>query len=68
LTKAIEANQMLIFKWLLDMIPRQRLPAGWHAELIKALSVANSDAAESAMRVHIRHGLDNVMRSIEHGS
>lgn len=66
LTRAIEVNQTLIFKWLLDMIPRQRLPSKWHEKLIDAINVDNPDAAESAMRLHIRHGLDNVMRTIEH--
>jgi DNA-binding GntR family transcriptional regulator len=66
LTRAIEVNQTLIFKWLLDMIPRQRLPAKWHERLIYAVNVVDPEAAESAMRTHIRHGLDNVMRTIEH--
>jgi len=68
LTRAIELNQTLIFKWLLDMIPRQRLPAKWHQKLIDAINVNDPGAAESAMRVHIRHGLDNVMKTIEHSS
>jgi GntR family transcriptional regulator, rspAB operon transcriptional repressor len=66
LTRAIEVNQMLIFKWLLDMIPRQRLPAKWHEQLIHAISANDIETAESAMRIHIRHGLDNVMKTIEH--
>lgn len=66
LTRAIEVNQMLIFKWLLDMIPRQRLPARWHEQLIHAISANGTENAESAMRIHIRHGLDNVMKTIEH--
>jgi hypothetical protein len=57
---------MLIFKWWLDMIPRQRLPARWHEELIHAISANNTETAESAMRIHIRHGLDDVMKTIEH--
>jgi DNA-binding GntR family transcriptional regulator len=66
LTRAIEVNQTVIFKWLLDMIPRQRLPDRWHETLIDAIAVNDSEAAESAMRAHVRHGLTNVMRTIEH--
>jgi DNA-binding GntR family transcriptional regulator len=62
LTRAIEMNQTLIFKWLLDMIPRLRLPPKWHEELIHAISVESPETAESAMRVHIRHGLNNVLK------
>ncbi|MFL6417111.1 MAG: GntR family transcriptional regulator [Bryobacteraceae bacterium] len=66
LTRAIEVNQTVIFKWLLDMLPRQRLPDRWHETLIAALDVDDPEAAESAMRAHVRHGLANVMRTIEH--
>ncbi len=66
LTRAVEMNQTLIFKWLLDMIPRQRLPAQWHEKLIDTMSVHSPEAAESAMRMHIQHGLDNVMRTMEY--
>ncbi len=66
LTRAIEVNQMLIFKWLLDMIPRQRLPPKWHEQLIHAISANGPETAEAVMRIHIRHGLDNVMKTIEH--
>lgn len=66
LTRAIETNQTLIFKWLLDMIPRQRLPSKWHQKLISAISVSDPEAAESAMRAHIRHGFDNVMKTVDH--
>lgn len=66
LMRAIEINQTLIFKWLLDMIPRQRLPANWHESLIRELKVDDSEEAEAAMRLHVRHGLENVMRIVEH--
>jgi DNA-binding GntR family transcriptional regulator len=66
LTRAIELNQTLIFKWLLDMTPRLKLPANWHETLIRALRVENPEQAESAMRIHVRHGLENAMRIVEH--
>lgn len=65
LVKAIGVNQTLIFKWLLDMIPRLQRPAHWHRQLIEAISASDPAAAEAAMREHVRHGLDNVARSIE---
>jgi DNA-binding GntR family transcriptional regulator len=65
LTNAIEINQALIFKWLLDLIPRLRLPARWHQRLIEGVNVDDPAAAESIMREHIRHGFDNVMRCIK---
>lgn len=62
LTRAIEMNQTLVFKWLLDMIPRLRLPPKWHEELIHAISIDSIEVAESAMRVHVRHGFNNVLK------
>lgn len=66
LERAIEVNQTLIFKWLLDMIPRQKLPARWHYKLFIAINVNDPEAAAAAMRVHIRHGFDNVISTVEH--
>jgi DNA-binding GntR family transcriptional regulator len=68
LTQAIEMNQTLIFKWLLDMIPRQRLPSKWHEGMVEAIDVNDPEAAAAAMRSHIRHGLGDVMRTIGHAS
>jgi DNA-binding GntR family transcriptional regulator len=65
LIRSIALNQALIFKWLLDLIPRLKLPSRWHENLIESVSVENPDAAGAAMRLHVRHGMDNVLRSIE---
>ena len=65
LIRSIELNQALIFKWLLDLIPRLKLPSLWHENLVESVSVENPDAAGAAMRLHVRHGMENVLRSIE---
>jgi DNA-binding GntR family transcriptional regulator len=62
LVKAIEFNQTLVFKWLLDTAyQRPALPARWHQQLIELVSDSDPDEAEAAMRQHVRHGLHAVL-------
>lgn len=65
LRQAIEKNQVLIFNWLYDTAARRPpLPPRFHHELIEALNQGDAEQAESAMRQHVRYGLDKVVRSI----
>ena len=62
LRQAIEREQVLIFNWLFDTaIQQRRLPPGFHTELAKALVGSSIEAADQAMRAHIRHGIERVM-------
>ncbi len=62
LRRAIEREQVLVFNWLFDTAAEQRsLPPHFHAELAAALTDADVEAADRAMRDHIRHGMDRVL-------
>lgn len=62
LRRAIEREQVLIFNWLFDTAAEQRsLPRDFHAKLAAALTGADVEAADRAMREHIRHGMDRVL-------
>jgi DNA-binding GntR family transcriptional regulator len=65
LHRTIEKNHILIFNWLYDVsASRPPLPAHFHRDLIAALSTGDPEHADRAMRQHIRHGLDNIIRAI----
>ncbi len=62
LREMIEKNHVLIFNWLFDVAAsRPALPSHFHCELVSALNRGNVEAADRAMRKHVRHGLDNVV-------
>lgn len=59
LREMIETNHVLIFNWLFDMAAsRPALPPRFHAELIEALNRGKAEAADRAMRTHVRYGLE----------
>jgi len=65
LHRTIEKNHILIFNWLYDVAARRPpLPPSFHRDLIAALSAGDPEQADRAMRQHIRHGLDNIIRAI----
>jgi DNA-binding GntR family transcriptional regulator len=72
LTSAIEKAQVLVFNWLYDTAAdNNKTPAKFHATLAEALCSGDPLAADSAMRAHIRNGLDRVLErlaSSEHGN
>jgi DNA-binding GntR family transcriptional regulator len=72
LTSAIEKAQVLVFNWLYDTAAdNNKTPAKFHATLADALCSGDPLAADSAMRAHIRNGLDRVLErlaSSEHGN
>ena len=58
LTEMIERNHVLILNWLFDVGARRSpLPPDFHARLVAALVSGDPDAAEAAMRGHVRYGL-----------
>ncbi|MGH9655278.1 MAG: GntR family transcriptional regulator [Bryobacteraceae bacterium] len=72
LRRAIEREQVLVFNWLFDTASRQRkMPLHFHSELAAALVGSGVEAAEQAMRAHIRYRIDQVleaMRPVEIGN
>jgi DNA-binding GntR family transcriptional regulator len=65
LRDAIEREQVLVFNWLYDTAAHQRtLPPHFHCELATVLTERSIEAADKAMRNHIRHGLDQVLDAL----
>jgi GntR family transcriptional regulator, rspAB operon transcriptional repressor len=66
LRDAIEKEQVLIFNWLYDTAAeRRKLGADFHSSLTAALAEGTPQAADAAMRRHIRRGLDEVLAGLE---
>jgi DNA-binding GntR family transcriptional regulator len=65
LRKMIEKNHVLIFNWLFDVAAsRPALPPSFHSDLVGILNRANVEAADRAMRKHVRHGFDTIVRAV----
>ncbi len=65
LREAIEKNQVLIFNWLYDVAAHRRaLPPRFHRELTAVLCGGDPDAAEKAMRDHVRWGLEQTVQNL----
>jgi DNA-binding GntR family transcriptional regulator len=61
LTQAIERNHVLILNWLFDVGARRTpLPFDFHARLVEGLVSGDPDAADAAMRAHVRYGLAEI--------
>jgi DNA-binding GntR family transcriptional regulator len=72
LSTAIEKAQVLIFNWLYDTAADNNMkPPRFHYNLAEALCSGDPLVADSAMREHIRYGLDQVLAGLassEHGN
>jgi DNA-binding GntR family transcriptional regulator len=72
LTSAIEKAQVLVFNWLYDTAANNnKTPPRFHSNLADALCSGDPLVADSAMRTHIRNGLDQVLERLanaEHGN
>jgi DNA-binding GntR family transcriptional regulator len=55
-----ERQHLLMFRWRFDVV----LPARCHRDLIAALNKGKVDLADEAMRAHVRHGLEQMIRSL----
>ncbi len=65
LRDAIEKEQVLIFNWLYDTVAQRRsLAADYHVRLTDVLACGTTAQADTAMRQHIRRGLQEVLSSL----
>jgi DNA-binding GntR family transcriptional regulator len=65
LGQAIEKEQVLVFNWLYDIAANRRThPEEFHSTLAEALCSGDPLAADAAMRVHVRYGLDQVLERL----
>jgi DNA-binding GntR family transcriptional regulator len=66
LYEAIEKNQILIFNWFFDrLFGDPGLPENWHTDLATVLSQNDPDAADRAMRRHVRFRMDELLVRLE---
>ncbi len=65
LCRAIEKEHVLIFNWLYDIAAHRRTqPEAFHATLAEALCSGDPLVADTAMREHVRYGLDQVLERL----
>lgn len=65
LCRAIEKEQVLIFNWIFDMAAKRRThPHEFHTTLAEALCSGDPLFADTAMREHVRYGLDQVLERL----
>ncbi|MEP7365661.1 MAG: GntR family transcriptional regulator [Acidobacteriota bacterium] len=65
LIHAFEMNQALVFKWLLDLFPWLTRPQKGHYKLMKMIGARDPEAAEQAIRGHLRAGRARLLGAIE---
>jgi DNA-binding GntR family transcriptional regulator len=66
LIRLIEQTHVLVFNWLWDMAAKlPTLPIRFHRDLIEVLVGTDPEESDKAMRHHIRHGLDGIIRAVE---
>ncbi len=65
LCRAIEKEHVLIFNWLYDIAADRRTqPEEFHSTLAEALCSGDPLVADTAMRVHVHYGLDQVLKRL----
>jgi DNA-binding GntR family transcriptional regulator len=63
---AIQRNQILIFNWLYDTATgRRTMPPNHHGRLAKSLCSQDPLVADKSMRLHVAHGRDEVLATLE---
>jgi DNA-binding GntR family transcriptional regulator len=60
LREEVERQHVLMFRWRFGVA----LPARCHRDLIAALNKGQVELADQAMRAHVRHGMEEVVRSL----
>ena len=67
LCDAIEKNQVLIFNWFYDSTTKRStaLPPAFHVALAEAICGDEPEAADKAMRQHVRWGVEAVAEHFE---
>jgi len=65
LQQMIQRNNVLVFNWLYDLATDKLLqPPRFHQELAQALSDTDAQAADEAMRLHVRHGVEATVQAV----
>jgi DNA-binding GntR family transcriptional regulator len=63
LKDAIEKNQVLIYNWFFDLATNRRsLPAGFHSQLMEIVTGSDPNAADEAMRSHVKYGVPELLK------
>lgn len=67
LTAEVAKNQILVFNWFYDhqLYGGRKLPARWHEQLARSLAEGSEEAADAAMRKHLRNKLEELMQTLE---
>jgi DNA-binding GntR family transcriptional regulator len=66
LCQAIERHHILTFNWLYDTaVNRTKLPKRHHSSLASILSATDPERADAAMRAHVMHGSEDMLRRFE---
>jgi DNA-binding GntR family transcriptional regulator len=66
LQEMIQKNNVLVFNWLFDLAGHQPgHPPRFHQELAESLTRSDADVAETAMRSHVRHGVEETVSAIK---
>jgi len=67
LAEQIERNQLLVFNWFYDyqFIGGRKVPPRCHEQLAGLLNEGSEEAADTAMRQHLRNNMEELMQSLE---
>jgi DNA-binding GntR family transcriptional regulator len=67
LSRMIERSHILILNWLFDVTARRTpLPPRFHGDLGDAVTSGDPERADSAMRAHVRYGLQEIAGQLRH--
>ncbi|HJZ95368.1 MAG TPA: GntR family transcriptional regulator [Candidatus Solibacter sp.] len=66
LREMIQKNNVLVFNWLFDVAGKQlaRSPR-FHQDFAESLAGTNADAAQAAVRAHVRYGVEETVSAIK---
>jgi DNA-binding GntR family transcriptional regulator len=66
LCRLITKNDVLVLNWLFDLVGEQPPhPTRFHRDLAEALAGTDIEAAEQAMRTHVRYGLEATVQGVK---
>lgn len=66
LMNLIEKNNLLVLNWIFDLAHDTSRPPRLHRDLMDLVTGDSADAAEKAMREHVRVGLEDTVQAIAH--
>jgi DNA-binding GntR family transcriptional regulator len=64
LSELIEKNNVLVLNWIFDRESAPVLPPTFHRDLLRIVTGNRADAADGAMRHHVRSGLEEAIRAV----